>query len=43
MCSDCDQCFSEEEKKKLTGKGWSDKEIAFAENSIIENRIKKLI
>ncbi len=36
-------CFSEEEKTKLKEKGWTEEQIKFAEDSIIENQIKKLI
>ncbi len=43
MCSSCSQCFSDEEKEKLTEKGWTKEEIEFANNSIIEDKIKELI
>ena len=43
MCSDCSQCFSEKEIKKLKNFGWDKKEIDFVENSIVENKIKELI
>jgi hypothetical protein len=43
MCSSCDACFSDEEKAKLKEKGWSEEQINFADNSIIENKIKELI
>ncbi len=43
MCSDCSQCFSEEEKKKLKDKGWDAKQIEYAEHSIVEDKIKELI
>ena len=43
MCSDCDACFSDEEKSKLSSKGWSKEQISYAEDSIIEDEIKKLI
>ncbi len=43
MCSSCSKCFSEEEKKKLSDKGWSEDQINYAENSIIEDKIKELI
>lgn len=36
-------CFSEDEKNKLKDKGWSDGQVDFAEDSIIENKIKELI
>ena len=43
MCDSCSACFNEEEKKKLVKKGWNKKQINFAENSIIEDKIKELI
>ncbi len=43
MCNECNQCFSDEEKANLKGKGWSEEQINFAENSIIEDKIKELI
>ena len=43
MCSSCSKCFSEKEKTKLKGKGWTEKQIKFAEDSVIEDKIKELI
>ncbi len=43
MCDSCDACFSEEEKTKLEGKGWTKEQIGFVEASIVENKIKELI
>ncbi len=43
MCKTCKKCFSKEEKTKLEGKGWNKKQINFVENSIVEDKIKKLI
>ena len=43
MCKECNQCFSEEEKTKMKDKGWTEKQINFAESSIIEDKIKELI
>ncbi len=43
MCNDCSACFNEKEKEELKGKGWNDKQINFAEDSIIEDKIKELI
>ncbi len=43
MCKDCEQCFSKEEKTKLKSKKWTEKQIKFAENSVIEDKIKELI
>ncbi len=36
-------CFSEEEKTKLKDKEWTEKQIDFAEDSVIEDKIKELI
>ncbi len=36
-------CFSTEEKAKLKKKGWTVKQINFVENSVVEDKIKKLI
>ena len=36
-------CFSEEEKTKLKEKGWNEEQINFADNSIVEDKIKELI
>ncbi len=36
-------CFSEEEKTKLKEKGWTEEQIKFAEDSVIEHKIKELI
>ena len=36
-------CFSEEEKTKLKEKGWTEEQIKYAEDSVIENKIKELI
>ena len=36
-------CFSDGEKGKLKDKGWDEKQISFAEDSIIEDKIKELI
>ena len=43
MCKNCAECFSEEEKTKLKDKKWTDEQINFAENSVIEDKIKELI
>jgi len=43
MCTSCNKCFNDAEKAKLKTKGWNDEEINFAEDSIIENKIKELI
>lgn len=43
MCDDCSDCFSEEEKKKLQKKGWSEEDIEFVESTVVEDRIKDLI
>lgn len=43
MCSTCSECFSEDEKARLKNKEWTNEEINFAEHSIIEDKIKKLI
>ncbi len=43
MCSNCANCFSEEEKTKLKEKGWNDEQIKFVEDSIVEDKIKELI
>lgn len=43
MCNSCSQCFSLEEKAKLVEKGWSPNQIKFAEETIIEDKIKALI
>ena len=43
MCKDCNQCFSKEEKTTLEDKGWTENQINFAENSVIEDKIKELI
>jgi len=44
MCDDgCGECFSSEEKSKLSKIGWSNEQIHFAEHSIIEDKIKSLI
>ncbi len=36
-------CFSDGEKSKLQNSGWSKEQIDYAENSIIEDKIKELI
>ena len=36
-------CISEEEKTKLKDKEWKEKQIEFAEDSVIEDKIKELI
>ncbi|KKN07404.1 hypothetical protein LCGC14_1067300 [marine sediment metagenome] len=36
-------CFSDEEKTKLKEKGWSEEQIHFADDSVIEDKIKELI
>lgn len=43
MCEICNECFSVEEIKKLTEKGWTEEQIKYAEGSIIEDKIKELI
>lgn len=43
MCSSCSKCFSKEGKTKLKEKGWTEYQIAFAEGSVIEDKIKELI
>lgn len=43
MCDKCNECFSDEEKVKLKDKGWSDEQVNFAENSVVEDKIKELI
>ncbi len=43
MCSNCNACFSEDEKTKLKNKGWTENQISFVENSEVENKIKELI
>jgi len=43
MCNSCGACFSEEEKTKLKEKGWTERQIDFAEDSVIEDKIKELI
>ena len=43
MCSECNNCFTEEEKKKLEDKGWSEEQIKFVENSKVEDKIKEMI
>ena len=43
MCSSCNKCFSEDEKIELKGRGWTKEQIKFAEDSIIEDKIKELI
>ena len=43
MCSSCSQCFSDEEKTKLKEKGWTEEQVKFAEDSVIEDKIKELI
>ena len=43
MCKECSDCFNDEEKAKLKEKGWNDEEISFADDSIIENKIRELI
>lgn len=43
MCSSCSKCFSEEEKTKLKDKNWTEEQISFVENSIVEDKIKELI
>ncbi|KKK53378.1 hypothetical protein LCGC14_3095400 [marine sediment metagenome] len=44
MCPPHDSgCFNEEEKKKLTEKGWSSEQVSFVENSKVEDKIKELI
>ncbi len=36
-------CFNNEERKELEKKGWTKKQVEFAEGSIIEANIKKMI
>ncbi len=36
-------CFSEEEKKTLSEKGWTEEQVKFAEDSVIEDKIKEMI
>lgn len=36
-------CFSDEEKTKLKEKGWTEEQIAYAEDSVVEDKIKELI
>lgn len=36
-------CFSDEEKEKLKDKGWTEEQIKFAEDSVIEDKVKELI
>ena len=43
MCSSCSQCFTEEEKTKLKEKGWTEQQVNFVENSIVEDKIKELM
>lgn len=43
MCNSCSQCFSEIEKTKLKDKDWTEEQISFVENSIVEDKIKELI
>ncbi len=43
MCEKCSACFSDEEKTKLKKKGWNKKQIDFVEDSIVEDKIKRLI
>ena len=43
MCSNCANCFSEEEATKLKKLGWNIKQIDFVEHTIVENKIKDLI
>lgn len=43
MCSECDDCFTKEEKEKLEEKGWSEEQISYVENSKVEDKIKELI
>ena len=43
MCDSCDQCFSEEEKTEMKDKGWTEEQINFVENSVVEEKIKELI
>jgi len=37
------ECFSDDEKVKLKGMGWSDEQVVFAEDSVVEERIKEMI
>ncbi len=43
MCESCNKCFSEKEKTKLKDKGWTEEQTNFAEDSVIEDKIKELI
>ncbi len=44
MCKEMKgHCFSNEEKTKLEGKGWTNEQINFVEDSLVENKIKELI
>jgi len=43
MCKDCKECYSDEEKKKLKDKGWTEKQIIYTEGSVVEEKIKELI
>ena len=43
MCSSCDACFNEEEKKKLSDKGWTKEQIDFVEHTKVEDKIKELL
>jgi hypothetical protein len=43
MCSKCSKCFSEEEKKALKSRGWTEEQVKFVEDSIVEDKIKELI
>ena len=43
MCEDCGACFSEEEKTKLKERGWTEEQIKFTEDSVVEDKIKELI
>lgn len=36
-------CFSDEEKTKLKKLEWTDEQIKFAEDSVIEDKVKELI
>jgi len=36
-------CYSDEEKEILKNKGWTDEQIDFTENSIVEDKIKELL
>lgn len=43
MCKSCDKCFTKKEKQMLRAMKWSEKQIDYAENSVIEEKIKELL